>query len=48
MCLKFVDGIFAAMFEESWSLIDEQGIAICDSLRDLVAFVKFRKREKHP
>ena len=48
MCLKFVDGIFAAMFEESWSLIDEQGIAICDSLRDLVAFVQFRKREKHP
>ena len=28
--------------------IDEKSLNICDALRDLVAFVQFKKREQHP
>ena len=36
----------------AWQLINEiylpLGNRICDALRDLVLFVQFKKREKHP
>ena len=30
------------------SIIIDEAISICDVLRDLVTFVQFKKREKHP
>ena len=31
-----------------WNLLDVWQISKCDTLRDLVPFVEFKKREKHP
>ena len=32
----------------SHSIIIDEAFSICDVLRDLVTFVQFKKREKHP
>ena len=33
---------------QKWARNGEKLSSICDALRDLVAFIQFKKREKHP
>ena len=41
-----------ALFEMSekalWKVTVFVSVSICDALRDLISFVQFKKREKHP
>ena len=39
---------FRSIHFRSFDSLNASGALICGALRDLVAFVKFKKREKHP